>query len=173
MFIRKKPNKSGTISVQVLQKKKGGRLVKDTIEQMLSCLHNDILTLTDLPAGEFCYRLDCLRKGQHRFLDATMKMYFQQLQMFRTGEHSCKDRIVSIFQPYIRPIVQGKASVNVEFGAKKSVVLYKFFSSLDARVACFWQELWLHRTYLTLGNEKKTYFSFAFPSFFRNFVPKT
>ena len=103
----------------VKMKKKGGKLVKDTIEQMLSCLHRDILTLIDLTAGEFRYRLDCLRKDQRRILDATMKMYFQQEQMFRTGEHRCKDRIVSIFQPHVRPIVRGKASANVEFGAKK------------------------------------------------------
>jgi hypothetical protein len=60
----------------VKMKKKGGKLVKDTIEQMLSCLHRDILTLIDLTAGEFRYRLDCLRKDQRRILDATMKMYF-------------------------------------------------------------------------------------------------
>lgn len=81
----------------VKMKKKGGKLVKETIGQMLSCLHRDILTLIDLTAGEFRYRLECLRKDQRRVLDATMKMYFQQEQMFRTGEHSCKDRMISIF----------------------------------------------------------------------------
>lgn len=94
----------------VKMKKKGGKLVKETIGQMLSCLHRDILTLIDLTAGEFRYRLECLRKDQRRVLDATMKMYFQQEQMFRTGEHSCKDRIISIFQPHVRPIVRGKAN---------------------------------------------------------------
>jgi hypothetical protein len=94
----------------VKMKKKGGKLVKETIGQMLSCLHRDILTLIDLTAGEFRYRLECLRKDQRRVLDATMKMYFQQEQMFRTGEHSCKDRMISIFQPHVRPIVRGKAN---------------------------------------------------------------
>ena len=112
----------------VKMKKKGGKLVKDTIEQMLSCLHRDILTLIDLTAGESRYRLDCLRKDQRRVLDATMKMYFQQEQMFRTGEHHCKDRIVSIFQPHVRPIVRGKASANVEFGAKIGVSIVEGYN---------------------------------------------
>ena len=51
-----------------MMKKKGGKLVKDTIGQMLSCLHRDILTLIDLTAGEFRYRLECLRKDQRRVL---------------------------------------------------------------------------------------------------------
>lgn len=115
----------------VKMKKKGGKLVKDTIEQMLSCLHRDILTLIDLTAGEFRYRLDCLRKDQRRILDATMKMYFQQEQMFRTGEHRCKDRIVSIFQPHVRPIVRGKASAKVEFGAKIGVSIVEGYNFID------------------------------------------
>ena len=115
----------------VKMKKKGGKLVKDTIEQMLSCLHRDILTLIDLTAGESRYRLDCLRKDQRRVLDATMKMYFQQEQMFRTGEHSCKDRIVSIFQSHVRPIVRGKASANVEFGAKIGVSIVEGYNFID------------------------------------------
>lgn len=115
----------------VKMKKKGGKLVKDTIEQMLSCLHRDILTLIDLTAGEFRCRLDCLRKDQRRVLDATMKMYFQQDGMFRSGEHTCKDRIVSIFQPHVRPIVRGKASAKVEFGAKIGVSIVEGYNFID------------------------------------------
>ena len=38
--------------------------------------------------------------------------------MYENETHSVKDRIVSISQPYIRPIVRGKAKAPVEFGAK-------------------------------------------------------
>ena len=41
----------------------------------------------------------------------------QQLQLFTTGE-SPKNRIVSISKSYIRPIVRGKETKRVEFGAK-------------------------------------------------------
>ena len=115
----------------VKMKKKGGKLVRETIVQMLGCLHRDILTLIDLTAGEFRYRLGCLRKDQKRVLDATMKMYFQQDGMFRSGEHTCKDRIISIFQPHVRPIVRGKASAKVEFGAKIGVSIVEGYNFID------------------------------------------
>ena len=38
--------------------------------------------------------------------------------MYDNKTHKVKDRIVSISQPYIRPIVRGKAKAPVEFGAK-------------------------------------------------------
>lgn len=38
--------------------------------------------------------------------------------MYEHKVHSVPDRIVSISQPYIRPIVRGKAAAPVEFGAK-------------------------------------------------------
>ncbi len=38
--------------------------------------------------------------------------------MYDNKVHSVPDRIVSISQPYIRPIVRGKAKAPVEFGAK-------------------------------------------------------
>ena len=43
--------------------------------------------------------------------------------MYRTRRRRCSDRIVSISQPYVRPIVRGKAGKSVEFGAKFSVSL--------------------------------------------------
>ena len=38
--------------------------------------------------------------------------------MYENKVHSVPNRIVSISQPYIRPIVRGKAAAPVEFGAK-------------------------------------------------------
>ena len=38
--------------------------------------------------------------------------------MFENNTHSVENRIVSISQPYIRPIVRGKAKSPVESGAK-------------------------------------------------------
>lgn len=50
-------------------------------------------------------------------------LYQQQWEMYRTRTHRCPDRIVSISQPYVRPIVRGKQDKPVEFGAKLSVSL--------------------------------------------------
>ena len=115
----------------VKRKKKGGKLVKDTIGFLLNCLHKDLLTLMDLTAGENRERLDYLRKDQRRVLDATMTMYFQQEQMHRTGEHRCADRIISIFQPHVRPIVRGKAAAGTEFGAKIGASIVEGYTFID------------------------------------------
>ena len=47
-------------------------------------------------------------------------LHDQQLGMYRQHSHRCPDRIVSISQPHVRPIVRGKLSQRVEFGAKIS-----------------------------------------------------
>ncbi|XCF06961.1 transposase [Tamlana crocina] len=44
-------------------------------------------------------------------------MYEQQSSYFKTGQ-KIKDRIVSISKDYLRPIVRGKETKPVEFGAK-------------------------------------------------------
>ena len=46
------------------------------------------------------------------------QVYEQQQYMYENNIHSVPNRIVSISQPYIRPIVRGKAAAPVEFGAK-------------------------------------------------------
>lgn len=46
------------------------------------------------------------------------KVYEQQKYMYDNKVHSVPDRIVSISQPYIRPIVRGKAKTPTEFGVK-------------------------------------------------------
>ena len=49
------------------------------------------------------------------------ELYRQQKYMFDNKTHTVEDRIVSLSQPYIRPIVRGKARTPVEFGAKYDV----------------------------------------------------
>jgi len=46
------------------------------------------------------------------------QIYEQQQYMYENNVHTVPNRIVSISQPYIRPIVRGKAAAPVEFGAK-------------------------------------------------------
>lgn len=57
------------------------------------------------------------RKDILKFL-TILKMYGQQKYMYDHKVHSVPDRIVSISQPWLRPIVRGKATAPVEFGAK-------------------------------------------------------
>lgn len=50
-------------------------------------------------------------------------LYQQQWDMYQTQTRRCDHRIVSISQPYVRPMVRGKLDKPVEFGAKLSVSL--------------------------------------------------
>ena len=50
-------------------------------------------------------------------------VYAQQREMYQSKSRRCDDRIVSISQPYVRPIIRGKLDKPVEFGAKLSVSL--------------------------------------------------
>ena len=60
-------------------------------------------------------------KRDVRNLDAIRRLYVQQKEMFDEKKHRVADRIVSIAQPYLRPIARGKAKAPVEFGAKYGV----------------------------------------------------
>ena len=52
-----------------------------------------------------------------------IKLYEQQKYMYDNKVHSVEHRIVSISQPWVRPIVRGKAKTPVEFGAKLDLSL--------------------------------------------------
>ncbi len=47
-------------------------------------------------------------------------LYEQQQFMYDQKVHSVKDRVVNIYQPYVRPIARGKDNARTEFGAKIS-----------------------------------------------------
>ena len=51
-------------------------------------------------------------------------LYDQQRGMYDADSRRCDDRIVSISQPHVRPIVRGKTGKSVEFGAKLGLSLF-------------------------------------------------
>jgi hypothetical protein len=55
----------------------------------------------------------------------------QQSELHAQKSNQIDDRIVSIEQPYVRPIYRGKAGRKYEFGSKVSVVLDKGFAYLE------------------------------------------
>ena len=59
------------------------------------------------------------------------ELYRQQDIMHRDGRKRIDDRIVSIAQPYVRPIVRGKAGKHTEFGAKLNVSETEGFARMD------------------------------------------
>lgn len=51
--------------------------------------------------------------------------------MYKNKIHKVDDRIVSIHQPHVRPIVRGKANAEVELGAKISISVVNGMTYLD------------------------------------------
>lgn len=76
-------------------------------------------------------RLSALSPLEYKNLLVIRTLYEQQEKMYRKRVHRVADRIVSISQPHIRPIVRGKATAPVEFGAKISISCVKGYVYLD------------------------------------------
>ncbi len=51
--------------------------------------------------------------------------------MFETKTHSIPQRIVSLAQPWVRPIVRGKAHANTEFGPKLHISLVDGYARIE------------------------------------------
>ncbi|WP_343751488.1 IS5 family transposase, partial [Lentibacillus halophilus] len=87
------------------------------IHQQLGYVHRNLKHVTTLAttAG-----LSLLSRKQYRDLLVIQELYRQQATMFRDQRSHIDDRIVSISQPHVRPIVRGKTNARVEFGAKLS-----------------------------------------------------
>ncbi|PDO11771.1 MAG: hypothetical protein BLM47_01365 [Candidatus Reconcilbacillus cellulovorans] len=77
--------------------------------------------------------LSLLSRKQDWDLLVIQELYRQQRAMYERRTHRIEDRIVSISQPHLRPMVRGKASAPVEFGAKVSVSMIKSYA--------FWERL--------------------------------
>jgi len=110
------------------QKRPGYKKVRKAIGKQLCYLRRNLKNI-DIMASKGL--LMYLNKRQYRNLLVTKELFRQQLFMYENRTHKMADRIVSISQPHIRPIVRGKAKSNVEFGAKVSVSLIDGFSFVD------------------------------------------
>lgn len=86
---------------------------REAIRKQIQYLRGDLSIIDSMLA----VGLILPRKWQIR-LETLRKIYEQQKFMYDNHTHSVPDRIVSVSQPFIRPIVRGKAGKPVEFGAK-------------------------------------------------------
>lgn len=63
-------------------------------------------------------------------LETIKVLHAQQEEMHEKQIHRVDDRIVSLHQPHVRPIVRGKARAKVEFGAKFTTSLVEGFAEI-------------------------------------------
>jgi IS5 family transposase len=72
-----------------------------------------------------------LSNREYKMLLVVAEVYRQQLWLYENKKQTIQDRIVSLNQPHIRPIVRGKAGKTVEFGAKLSASCCNGYVFLD------------------------------------------
>jgi IS5 family transposase len=113
-------------------KKKKPRIskIRKAIKQQLGHLKRNLASVDALIACGGCL----LAAGRHIYqkLLVISELVRQQTILYDADSRSIPDRIVSLCQAHIRPIVRGKARCNVEFGAKISIsVTGEGFTFLD------------------------------------------
>lgn len=72
-----------------------------------------------------------LNKRDWKLLRVIHELYRQQRQMFDEKVHSIESRIVSIYQPHVRPIPRGKDKAGTEFGSKQLVMLREGYTHVQ------------------------------------------
>lgn len=110
------------------KKTKTRKDLRKAIRMQLGCVRRNIASIH--------YLLDYYEKIPFTELDykywlVINTVYDQQNQMFKSKTHRVEDRIVSIHQPHVRPIVRGKDQAKVEFGSKIHVSIINGISFLD------------------------------------------
>ena len=75
--------------------------------------------------------LAALNPREYKTLLVIHEVYRQQHPMYHHKQRRIDDRIVSISQPHVRPIVRGKAGTPVEFGAKFAISCVAGYVFLD------------------------------------------
>ncbi|MCK4448876.1 MAG: IS5 family transposase [Candidatus Marinimicrobia bacterium] len=114
----------------IKKKRKSKKVIRLGIRQQLqylrrnlSHIENMLAVLKDQP--------EVLSRKELERLEVIRTIFRQQQEMYLNRVHTVKDRIVSIHQPQIRPMVRGKANADVEFGPKLSLSVVDGFLYLD------------------------------------------
>ena len=94
-------------------KKHSAKKIRKALRKQLSYVARDIRYLDEFMSDGYAMT----EKEIDLYLTIIM-LYEQQKYMYDNKIHSVEHRIVSILQPWLRPIVRGKAKAPVEFGAK-------------------------------------------------------
>ena len=107
-------------------RKHTAKMTRKAIGKQLAYLRRDLDAIDGkLSLGKI------LNVRQAERLDTVRTIYEQQKYMYDNHTHSVPDRIVSVSQPFVRPIVRGKAGKPVEFGAKLDISVVDGWTRLE------------------------------------------
>lgn len=109
-------------------KKPGRKMIRQGIRQQLQYLRRNLSHIDRLldASGRFT-----LSSRKQKLYWIIQQVYSQQFSMYRQRSCRCDDRIVSIHQPHVRPIIREKAKSRTKFGAKISVSLVDGIAMVD------------------------------------------
>lgn len=109
----------------VRNKRPGKSLIRRTLKSQLQYLRRNIGHLENLAeAGNLTAR-------QQARLLVIQAVHRQQKQMYDNNLHAVENRIVSVSQPWVRPIVRGKLTAKTEFGAKIALSLEDGYARIE------------------------------------------
>lgn len=117
------------LSVSKQRKPKKGSIRKAIKKQLQYVRRN--LKVVDTMLRQENVDIGMLSQRQQRHLQTIRILEEQQARMYKNKNHSVQDRIVSLHQPHVRPIVRGKAGAAVEFGAKVAISLENGYSRIE------------------------------------------
>ena len=103
-------------------------MLRNSIGKQLNFIRRDLKHISDLLE---LAPLSKISSKQYKDFLVINELYRQQKGMHKKKLHKVDDRIISISQPHIRPIVRGKAKAKTEFGAKVSISVVNGFTYLD------------------------------------------
>ena len=112
----------------VKQRKPQKRTIRKATGQQLRYVKRDLKHVERMIQS---FGTEGISNQQRRWLETIRELFSQQRSMYETKTHSVANRIVSIGQPHVRPIVRGKANAFVEFGAKVSISLIDGYAFID------------------------------------------
>lgn len=107
-------------------RKHTAKTTRKAIGKQLAYLKRDLNAID----GKLSLGKDMTARQAER-LDTIRAIYAQQKYMYDHRTHSVPNRIVSLSQPFVRPIVRGKAGKPVEFGAKLDISVVDGWARLE------------------------------------------
>lgn len=155
------------------RKQKTGAIIRKGVGQQLRFLKRNINHINQLLDK---YDGIPFKKAELKYWYVIQQLFDQQFFMFDTKSKTVDDRIVSIHQPHVRPIVRGKSRAKVEFGAKIHCSMIDGITFLDelnwdafnegshlmvyveqfkTRFGCYPKELLVDKIYSTRDNRNK------------------
>ena len=87
-------------------KRRTAKKIRKAVRQQLSYIKRNLKSIENMSKAT-----DSLPKSLQTKLETVKKLYEQQKYMFDNHTHSVPDRIISISQPWLRPIVRGSVQL--------------------------------------------------------------